>query len=501
MGKIFLIVAVFLGLSAVVNGAPGDLDASFDGDGKATYQFLNHFYRASDMALQPDGKIVLAGLDGFAFADFAVVRFNADGTPDGSFGTGGRVVTPVAARDDEILAVALQTDGKIVAAGYANTSNDNSSIVDFAIVRYNPNGTLDTTFDGDGVFISSFGQMDLAYAVAIQADGKILASGLSRTEDFSQTSAAMLRLNTDGSLDTTFDGDGKLTFSLTGFETFVDIKAQADAKIIVSGVSGSNGALVARLNPDGSFDTTFDGDGMAAFIANVQFTAAVLQTDGKIVAVGYTSGQNVPVIARFSPNGSLDTGFSGDGYEIVPLPGEISTEFNAVAIQSNGKIVAVGGTNDFHVARFNTDGTLDTSLWGTGGIVTTDFTAGSSDAPHAVKIQTDGKILAAGNSNFSFAAARYLGYALPPTSANVSVSGRVLSGKSVISRAIVSLTDANGNTRTAATNSFGAYKFDTVPAGQIYVVSVSHKKYVFSPDSQVLNVSEDLSGIDFTADE
>jgi uncharacterized delta-60 repeat protein len=501
MNKISFIFVAAFSLFGAIYAAPGDLDTSFDGDGKVTYQFLNHTYRANDMALQPDGKIVLAGMDGFAFADFAIVRFNADGSLDGSFGNGGRVVTPVTANDDEALAVAIQPDGKIIAAGYAQTNPVNSSFVDFAIVRYHPNGTLDTSFDGDGIFITSFDRNDLAYAVAIQPDSKILASCLSQNEDFSQTTAVMLRLNADGTLDTTFDADGKLYFSVSGFDTFIDINVQPDAKIVVSGVSGGEGALLGRFNADGSLDTTFDGDGRAVFIANVQFTETVTQNDGKIVAVGYTTGQNFPVIARFNPNGSLDNGFSngGDGFEIVPLPGEQSTEFNSVALQTNGKIIAVGGTNDFHIARFNTDGTLDYSLWGTGGIVTTDFSSGSSDSPQAVKIQANGKIVAAGWSNSSFAAARYLGD-FAPTAANVSVSGQVLnSDKQGISRVAVSLTDSSGSTRYAVTNSFGNYMFEAIPAGQTYVISVNHKKYVFTPDSLVLNISEDLSGIDFTA--
>jgi uncharacterized delta-60 repeat protein len=500
MGKIFLIFFSVFGFIGAIKAAPGDLDTSFDDDGKAFYQFLNHGYTAYDMALQPDGKIVLAGADAFAFADFAIVRFNPDGTLDAGFGTNGRAVTPVVPNEDEALAVALQPDGKIVAAGYAQTNPGNSSFMDFAVVRYLPNGALDPTFDGDGISIISIGHGDLAYAVAIQADGKILASGLSRAEDFSQTSAVMLRLNADGSLDSTFDGDGKLVYSVSGFETFVDIDLQPDNKIVVAGVNSGSGALVARLNADGSFDATFDGDGSAEFIPNMQFNEAAIQSDGKIVAVGYTAGHNIPVIARFTSNGAVDAGFSGDGFDILPLPGEISTAFNSVALQSDGKIVATGGTNDFHVVRYKPDGTLDGAAWGAGGIVTTDFSSGSGDLPNAIRIQPDGKILAAGSSNGRFAAARYLSD-LAPTAANVSVSGRISSGKSGLAGIPVALTDSNGDTRTATTNSFGGYKFDAVAAGRTYVVSVAHKKYVFSPGSRVLNVSEDLSEVDFTADE
>jgi uncharacterized delta-60 repeat protein len=176
-----------------------------------------------------------------------------------------------------------------------------------------------------------------------------------------------------------------------------------------------------------------------------------------------------------------------------------------VAIQANGKIVAAGGSGDFYIVRFNADGSLDDSLWGTGGILITDF--GGGETSYAVEIQPDGKIVAAGvyqntTGGARFAVARFLGDPLSPTAANVSVSGRIRNANGTGAGKIrVSLTDLNGNSRTAITNPFGYYKFDEIPAGETYVVSVIHKKYVFTPNTRILNVSEDVSEVNFTADE
>jgi len=209
--------------------------------------------------------------------------------------------------------------------------------------------------------------------------------------------------------------------------------------------------------------------------------------------------------------GDLDTSFDTDSKVTTVVEANSYSRSADIAIQPDGKMVVVGISQVLFryicLVRYNPNGSLDNSLFGNGGIVSTDF-SNSGDVPSRLLIQPDGKIVAAGytsaQNSFTeeFAVARYLGDLAPPAAANVSISGQVLSSnKQGISRVSVALTDSNGNARTAATNSFGNYNFDEVPAGQTYVVSVNHKKYVFSPDSQVLNVSEDLSGIDFTAGE
>ncbi|HET6771374.1 MAG TPA: delta-60 repeat domain-containing protein [Actinomycetota bacterium] len=418
------VVALVIAMANPAAAPPGDLDTTFDGDGKVTTDFAGNPDNAFAVALQGDGKIVAAGetlVSGTT--DFALARYNTDGSLDTTFGGDGKVTTDFAAGGDSASAVAIQGDGKIVAAGFAIVSGNN----DFALARYNTDGSLDTTFGGDlpfpvpgdGKVTTDFaGSQDLAHGVAIRADGKIVAAGQARvsgSDDF-----ALARYNTDGSLDTTFGGDGKVTTDFAGGSDLAHgVAIQADGKIVAAGealVSGTLDFALARYNTDGSLDTTFDGDGKVTtdFAGDFDVALAVaIQGDGKIVAAGgaVVAGFDF-ALARYNTDGSLDPAFGGDG--------KVTTDFGgfddafAVAIQGDGKIVAAGSatvsaTADFALARYKTDGSLDTIFSGDGK-VTTDF-AGSSDQASAVAIQANGRIVAAGGTfisgNFDFALARY----------------------------------------------------------------------------------------------
>ena len=190
----------------------GSLDTTFDGDGIATTLINNTTSNATSIALQPDGKLVAAGLiiSGVT-SQFALARYQQNGALDGSFGNAGTVVTSLSNGNAEANAVAIQADGKIVAAGY----NDSSSVTntDFALVRYNPNGTLDSTFDGDGKLTTTINgnSGDSARAVIVQPRGKIIAAGYSVTLSSNNFDAALTRYNSNGSLDSTFGGDGVVT--------------------------------------------------------------------------------------------------------------------------------------------------------------------------------------------------------------------------------------------------------------------------------------------------
>jgi uncharacterized delta-60 repeat protein len=187
-----------------VAAAEGDLDTTFDSDGKVTTAIGASDNEAYSVAIQSDGKIVAAGSskNGSNY-DFALARYNTDGTLDTNFGTGGKVITAIGSSTDVAESVAIQSDGKIVAAGFSNNGSNN----DFALVRYNTNGTLDTTFDSDGKVTTAIGSAnDAAYSVAIQSDGKIVAAGFSNNG--SNNDFALVRYNTNGSLDTSF-GTGR----------------------------------------------------------------------------------------------------------------------------------------------------------------------------------------------------------------------------------------------------------------------------------------------------
>jgi uncharacterized delta-60 repeat protein len=417
IAAIAVVVLVSYALSA--HAAAGDLDPSFSLDGEATTDFSSPVDEGNGVAIQPNGKIVVAGLKGGTEWDFALARYNRDGTLDTSFDSDGKVITNFGAYVDQAFDVAIQPDGKIVAAGWSDN--------DFALARYNPDGSLDTTFDSDGKVTTDFGStVDMALDVAIQPNGDIVAAGWNN-HDF-----ALARYNPDGSLDASFDSDGKVT---TDFGSATDQAAGMDilpdGDIVAAGYSNQGGTgydfAVARYNPDGSLDSGFDSDGKVTTdfgSASDQAGGMDIQPNGDIVAGGY-SNQGATgydfALARYNPDGSLDSTFDSDG--------KVTTDFGSASdqaggagsglvIQPNRKIVAAGYSNqgatgnDFALARYNPDGSLDTSF-SLDGKVTTDFGLLSDVAVDAT-IQPNGNIVAAGYSSQGatgedFAVARYLG--------------------------------------------------------------------------------------------
>jgi uncharacterized delta-60 repeat protein len=402
-------------LASSALAAAGDLDNSFSGNGKAMTDFtVNRNDFAGGVAIQADGKIVVAGRAGRNGGRFALARYRPNGTFDPTFGGNGKVVTNFTAGDDFANGVAVQTDGKIVAVGQAGGSGGR-----FALARYNAGGTLDSTFNGDGKATVNFGPgFDAARGVALQTDGKIVAAGHTNFDRFALTRLSSngtldTTFSTDGKVTTNFS-------VTTDFATGVAV--QANGKIVAAGaaqITEFTGTFaLARYNSNGTLDTTFSGNGRVTtdFTAeqDVAFGLA-LQAGGKIVAAGGgdVSGSTFAV-ARYTANGNLDPAFSGDG--------KVTTNFGAgidaahgVAIQTNGKIVAAGHANfhRFALARYNANGALDSTFSGDGK-VTTNFTNKDrfgDDFANGVTIQVDGKIVAAGRAGGSggrFAVARYL---------------------------------------------------------------------------------------------
>ncbi|MBA4123808.1 MAG: VCBS repeat-containing protein [Acidobacteria bacterium] len=398
-------------------GAPGDLDTTFGSGGKV---LTDSGLVTADVAVQADGKIVVAGRDLFTSIIF-VARYHANGSRDNSFGNNGIVVTSIGNRN-WASGIAIQADGKIVIAGFSGSSRSAGT---FAVVRYETTGALDTSFDGDGKVIIDMGNFNSANDLVIQPDGKIVVVGASGIFDRRDFAFAVARLNSDGSLDASFDGDGRVITSLGSYSYTgaVAVALQTDGKIITAGHSGSSYSTadfaLVRYNADGSLDTSFDGDGKVITAVSSSFDGAfavAVQTDGKIVATGSSQGSMMAVV-RYNINGSLDTSFDGDG--IVLTPGidmaDDSDYGPSVVIQSNGKIVVSGTIQlDFALVRYNPNGSLDTSFGGD-GIVTTNFNQPSWGAVvGGLAIQPDGKIIAAGSlgdpfKSFFIAVARYIG--------------------------------------------------------------------------------------------
>ena len=363
--------------------ADGSLDPTFSGDGRVTTDFGGSD-SASAVAIQPNGKIVAAG---YAPGGFAVARYNADGSLDRSFSDDGMQTTDFGSPRGVAEGVAVQPDGRIVVAGWTgNASNDD----DMALARFNANGSLDSSFSGDGRQTTAFGagNQDYANDVAVQANGKLVLAGYTFNQATGPEDFALARFSTDGSLDASFSGDGKLTTGFTGpsgdrSDTAWTVAVQPDGKIVAAGASGAYGVALARYGADGSLDPSFSDDGRATtswdplsiFASTAEDVA--IQPDGGIVAAGNENSNWA--LARYRIDGSLDPSFSGDGLQYTAF-GDFS-DAAAVALQPDGKVVAGGNGNGFHrdfaLARYGTDGSLDPSFSGDGR-QTTDF-GGTND--------------------------------------------------------------------------------------------------------------------------
>lgn len=332
----------------------GALDPTFDGDGKVTTDFGARADGADDVALQADGKIVAAG-SGIAAAvrpvDFALARYNRDGTLDPTFGDGGKVLTTFAPNSiDGANALVIQPDGKIVAAGRTRSGPKNQ----FAVARYLPNGSLDPSFDDDGLVVTPISSGDdIVFDLAVQPDGKLIAAGWSSPGGFD---IALARYNPDGRLDGTFDGDGVVVASsFRPASTYASkVLVQPDGKIL------TGGAGLARFNPDGSVDRSFGSGGRA--VTDVGLLTPLLQRDGKILAAGSGSSSAREysdfVVVRLTAAGRIDPTF-GRGGRVVTNFREQDDATDA-ALLANGKLVVSGYTSDvpfeapgdFAVARY-----------------------------------------------------------------------------------------------------------------------------------------------------
>jgi len=409
----------------------GSLDSGFGSEGKAVADFGSQAAQAHATALQPDGKIVLAGTvrDPAQGDNFALVRYSADGKQDTGFGDGGKVSTDFGGKADDAEAVAVQSNGDIVAAGtsHGTTTGDN-----IALARYTPAGKLDTGFGEGGKVSTDLGtKADHANAVALQPDGKIVVAGSTQDPDPAQgENFVLVRYDANGKQDTTFGNGGKVSTDFGGKADDAEaVVIEPDGKILAVGTShgtstGDNIAL-ARYTTDGKPDTGFGQDGKVSTDLGTKAdhaNAVALQSDGKIVVAGSTQdpdpaeGENFAIV-RYLPNGKQDTTF-GTG-------GTISTDFGGkaddaagIAVEPTGDIVAVGtshGTttgDNIAVARYTTDGKLDTGF-GQDGRVSQNLGT-NADQGNAVVIQHDGKIVVAGSTQSSahadtFVALRYRG--------------------------------------------------------------------------------------------
>jgi uncharacterized delta-60 repeat protein len=373
----------------------GTLDGDFDADGLRSIDLGESEY-AYDVAIQSDGKIVICGSTTLnSGLDMVVARLNPDGSMDNSFGTNGVVVVNIDNNLDGAAALALQPDGKIVVAGHSS--------FELAVVRLNSNGTLDNSFSFDGIAVFAIGNNSEELTdIVVLNDGKILSAGL--TWGGANYDIILLKLNPDGSIDNTFSFDGAVITNVSGNDYVSSMVVDASGSITLAG-SASSSPLVVRYNSDGSLDNGFGTGGKR--ILDVGSGGGSLQSltvtgSGKILACG-NLGVNEDaemLVVRLMPNGDFDNTFSFDGIAGTDFDGHQDRATDLV-LQPDGRILAagfagIGANRALALLRLNDDGNFD-NAFGTDGRVTTSVTSWAQ--VNAIALQSDGKVVAAGSAN------------------------------------------------------------------------------------------------------
>jgi len=428
--------------SILQSSQPGALDLSFGINGIVLTNLLSKtklttFDEANSLLIQPDGKLVVVGQTDSEGSTprFAVLRYNSNGSLDPTFNTDGLATTDIAVDEygyDTAYSVVLQPDGKLVAAGDTFVP---APTFFFALARYNANGSADTSFSGDGVVVTNTSppsgldghRLD---TLLLQPNGKLVAVGTTNLADFGgETSTiGLVRYNTDGTLDTSFSTDGIVTnntvsgyvrYSVGGAVLQPDgkIVVGADAKLDTLDDNGPRDFLAARFNSDGSLDLGFGSGGSAianfssAGLSHSFVHSVVQQNDGKTLLIGGVTDRTGVygavdfAIARYNANGTLDASFGTNGKVLTDFSNGYDIAKSAV-LQSDGKLLVVGNTatgpffdeSDIVVARYNLDGSLDTTF-GNGGKAVIDIT-NYLDFGNSIALQADGKIVLAGSVDY-----------------------------------------------------------------------------------------------------
>lgn len=427
-----LLTLHFAAAAPAVRGADGDLDPSF-GDGGFVVTDLGMGELPGCVALQPDGKILVAGDrrdSSVPRSDFAAVRYLPDGALDPSFGIGGFVLTDVGSIEGA-RGIALQPDGKIVLAGFSDG--------DLALVRHLPDGSLDPAFGVGGVVRTDFGagSRDEASVVGLLPDGRIVAAG-SSSSDF-----ALARYLPDGSLDASFGVGGRVVTDASGDGNGDAARAMVllpDGRAVVTGTSSSGDLVLVGYAADGSLAPGFGDGGIARYEVpdSTHGHAIGRRTDGRLVVVAsrrtflpcppLSLCNPVPmtldlVLGQFLADGSPDPAFGTDGLVVPDLDGlALAVVGEAVALLDDGGIVVAGrgalpsgGSPDAALLRFTAEGELD-PRFGSGGVVLSDFGDGGPDRAEGVVVQPDGRIVVvawSAGSSPDLLVARYLGSGSP----------------------------------------------------------------------------------------
>jgi uncharacterized delta-60 repeat protein len=391
--------AAAVSIAGVALAAPGDLDPKFGRDGRLELSFAGGAESANDIAVLADGTMVVAGtttdIGEDYFPEIAVTRLQPNGRFDESFGGDGRVSFAFPESSEFQTGLGVQADGRIVLSGDAG----------FELARLNTNGSPDTSFSGDGFEVTDLPGVtnESAGDLALLADGRILVGGSSKVGGARKWTLA--RYTAAGALDTSFSGDGVETTDFPGEGEITELAVQADGRIVAGGSSGDRAAL-ARYMPNGGLDSSFSGDGQLSSDAGSSVSGLALDGSGRIVTAN--EAKRAFSITRFTSGGEPDPEFSGDGLQEVRFRGERSFS-NALIALPDGGAVAVGGTrhtaksneDDYAVAQLEANGDLDRSFSGDGR-VTTDFFCDQVDEARSIARAPDGRLIVGGSCQYSF---------------------------------------------------------------------------------------------------
>jgi len=427
MKNIILILTIFATLNVLAQPA-GSLDPSFGNGGKVVTSITSGQDKSYGVSIQTDGKIVVAGYSTSTVTgkDFTVVRYNSDGSLDDTFGNNGVVTTDLQTGSDDIAySIAIQTDGKIILAGYS----DNGSNKDAALVRYNNDGSLDNTFGNNGVVLTDFenSQQDEIKVVKIhQLTGNIIVGGSSVISTY-VGKPVVARYLTDGTLDNTFNSNGIKTLWIrasddTKLFSVEDLIVESNGKISAAGWQRSltpaiqNEYWAARILSNGDMDITFSQDGVVNYYDGSSMSYGLLLNNNKdFILCGAKQYIQDSYLRTFKINNNGNIPSAPQSYSGYGLNGYHKAY--KIVEDMNGKYVMVGASGSsstnqsFLVGRLNTNLSVDNSFITT-GFTTVSFGNNLNEA-FGVAVQTDNKIIAVGYSGNNFAIARYLGDITP----------------------------------------------------------------------------------------
>ncbi len=391
-------------LSLNSDGSP---DTGFNGVGKASRDIGDNVSLISDVALQADGKIVVAGGltsypgSGGFFYGTGVSRYNPDGTPDMTFGDNGKVYLSSSdpRATTSVLGVAAQPDGKILAAGLIGSSGGSNSS-GIRVTRFNGDGSLDASFGSGGIF-TYMQQGFNAFDIALQPDGKIVVGGFNSNYDF-----MLMRLTPDGALDPELGGTGIVTTDINSYDTGATMVIQPNGKIILAGASGMyyTDFSMVRFNSNGTLDQTFGRRGkvitnMGAGVES-SISSVALTPDGNIVAAGYRRAQTTSgiVVARYTGKGMLDSSFASGGI-FKPDAGFESYYFaQSAQVANDGSVFITGGfISNIRILKLTPAGVPD-ETWAPGGFLNTGIYSGGGYGPDSL-LDTEGRLVVSGVGN------------------------------------------------------------------------------------------------------